>query len=112
MKIFKKSLLVSTMVLWGVSGAWGMDEQDNKQAPKKIPATLKALSIEKGMLDPLRYVLQFTIPADEAAKLLLPHWKHNYKGNLLKKIKEDSRSTLSRSPLKALIEKKKSNKAL
>lgn len=52
------------------------------------------------------YVSYFTIPSDEAVQLLEPHWKHGFKRKLSEMI------SVSQSTLKALVDEKKTNKAL
>ncbi len=65
----------------------------------------------KRSLEPLDYIFQFTIPADEASRLLSPHWKHKFKGKLSKMLGVSSKEVSSK-PLKDLIEKKTPTRAL
>lgn len=113
MRTIKISLLVSTILLWGVYDARGMEEdfpdQDRKTLTTTAPfptSNTAHLKSEQEELTPLHYISQFTLPAEEASRLLSPHWKYRFKGKLARSI------GVTQSTLKALIEEKKQNKAL
>ncbi|KAB2833679.1 MAG: hypothetical protein F9K49_06280, partial [Caedimonadaceae bacterium] len=107
MNVLKKSLLVSTVLFCGVGNSWAMFSEDGLYGQGTASSSQSSsLRRDPRNLDPLRHVSQFTIPAEEASRLLSPHWRHGVKGKLSKLI------GVSQSTLKSLIDDKKKNKAL
>lgn len=70
------------------------------------PVSWASLLPEQEDYEPLNYISQFIISADEASSLLQPYWLHGEKGKLAKMI------GVSPQPLTVLMNEKKANKAL